>query len=421
MIPVESRIVLGDVMTVLPGLPAGIARCCVTSPPYWGLRDYGIPPTVWGGDPSHVHEWQEKIPGDRRKGQRGATSALADRKVAAEQVAARTVSRGQFCACGAWLGCFGLEPTPELYLEHAVMIFREVRRVLADDGTLWLNMGDCYISNTKSDEGDPKYKGGHDRIDNPNRKPIPGLKPKDLLGMPWRLAFALQADGWYLRSDIIWHKPNPMPGSQVDRPTTAHEYLFLLSKSAKYFYDKSAIAEIAVTNDAAKVAGWATTGKHSAIDHAQAKDLPDGQLNIRKFRQNARAQDSRSTSGMRNKRSVWTIPTEAMPEAHFATFPEKLVEPCVLAGSAEGDLVLDPFSGSGTTALVAAKLNRRYLGIEVNPEYVAISKRRLDGVVAQQTLFTAPVSMRPPEHFLFADLEPDPETFVWNDGKFSNA
>src|SRR6185369_10728019 len=228
---IRNSIIQGNALEKLRDLPASIFQMCVTSPPYWGLRDYGIPPTVWGGDPTHVHEWLDKIPGDHRKGQRGATSAIADRAIAAEQ----------FCACGAWLGCFGLEPTPDMYVEHAVMIFSEVRRVLNEDGTLWLNMGDCYISNPKSDEGDPKYRGGRDRIDNPNRRPIPGLKPKDLLGMPWRLAFAQQADGWYLRSDIIWHKPNPMPGSQKDRPTTAHEYIFLLSKSQRYFYDDDAI------------------------------------------------------------------------------------------------------------------------------------------------------------------------------------
>jgi len=270
--PSGCRIVRADSLSALAAVPDGTFRCCVTSPPYWGLRDYG-----------DEHQ-------------------------------------------------IGAEPRLEDYLKNLRAVFAEVRRTLADDGTLWLNIGDGYTSGGRTwRDADKKNKGR--AMD--YRAPTPdGLKPKDLIGVPWRLAFALQDEGWYLRSDIIWHKPNCQPESVRDRPTRAHEYLFLFSKSEKYYYDHEAIKE-----------PTATAGAEGA--------------------------------GLKNRRSVWSINTESFAGAHFATFPTKLVEPCILAGSGPGDTVLDPFLGSGTVGLVARRLNRKFFGVELSEEYASIARRRL--------------------------------------------
>ena len=261
----------GDAIEVLKTIPDQSINTCVTSPPYWGLRDYGID------------------------------------------------------------GQVGIEETPEEYVAKMVEVFREVKRVLRNDGTLWLNLGDSYAGNCSQASNNGRAGFGNPRERLVNRKGK-GLKPKDLVGIPWRVALALQADGWYLRSDIIWHKPNPIPESVKDRPTKAHEYIFLLSKSPRYYYDYEAIKE-PVT--------------------------------------------SRQLRPTRNRRSVWTVPTRPFPEAHFATFPPELIEPCVLAGCPIGGVVLDPFVGSGTTLLVATRHHRRSIGIELNPEYIKIAERRL--------------------------------------------
>ena len=238
----------------------------VTSPPYWGLRDYGIE------------------------------------------------------------GQIGLEPTLKEFLGRLVAVFREVKRVLKEDGTLWLNIGDGYTSGNRrwraTDKKNPA-RAMDVRPDTPE-----GLKPKDLLGIPWRLAFALQQDGWYLRSDIVWYKPNAMPESVKDRPTRAHEYIFLLTKAEQYYYDYEAIVE--------------TNG-----------------------------------NGRRNRRSVWLVNTQPFPDAHFATFPPALIEPCILGGSKPGDYVLDPFFGSGTVGVVCQEQSRHFIGIELRPAYIAIARRRL--------------------------------------------
>ena len=289
-----NKIICGDCMDVLNIIPDGIVQTCITSPPYWGLRDYGVD------------------------------------------------------------GQLGLEKTPEEYVTKMVAVFREVRRVLKDDGTLWLNLGDSY-SRCGGPQQEQTVRGDKNKIDafKGTQKCVAGLKPKDLVGIPWRVAFALQADGWYLRSDIIWSKPNPMPESVTDRPTKAHEYLFLMSKSAKYYYDADAIREPNIWADDKRNDGerHKTTGKYdSAVSF---------------------------NSQGRNKRSVWTIATQPFPEAHFAVMPEKLIEPCVLAGSGEGDIVLDPFCGAGTVPKVAKGFRRKYIGIELNPEYINISESRL--------------------------------------------
>jgi len=377
-----DTIICGDVMEVLSTLPDGLVQTVITSPPYWGLRDYGID------------------------------------------------------------GQLGLEPTPEEYVEKMVQIFREVRRVLRDDGTVWLNLGDSYGSNFR---GGPPGTASEKQLSNRASRRFMGsgasswtnrdgtiytefekdVKPKDLVGIPWRVAFALQADGWYLRSDIVWSKPNPMPESVTDRPTKAHEYLFLLTKSARYYYDQEAVRE--------PVTGNTNTPNKEVSGKRPNRNFPG---------QAQQHHCGGEECGSRNKRTVWTIATQPYSECHFAVFPEALVEPCILAGTSEYGccpecgapwervvevkwgpgkrkvydrgrpdgmimagrdresirkelgwqptcshnldptpcIVLDPFIGSGTTALVAIKHRRHYLGIELNPEYVEQANRRLSEV-----------------------------------------
>jgi DNA modification methylase len=309
----DYEILTGDVRERLADVPDGSVRCCVTSPPYWGLRDYG-------------HDGQ-----------------------------------------------IGLEQTPDQYVAEMVAVFREVRRTLTDDGTLWLNIGDSYASNPASGgrsqsasfHGSPSSESDHAT---PRRKYVrpDGLKPKDLVGIPWRLAFALQADGWWLRQDIIWHKPNPMPESVTDRCTKAHEYVFLLTKSAKYFYDVDALREPTVT----AIDGRGSTAERKAAGHPTRYGMAN--------RGEGWAMPSISApQGGRNKRSVWSITTKPFKGAHFAVMPEALAEPCILAGSAPGDLVLDPFTGSGTTAVVALRHGRKFVGVELNDDYTQIAKDRI--------------------------------------------
>ena len=329
------KVIAGDTITGMATLPEASVHACITSPPYWGLRDYG-----------HA-------------------------------------------------GQIGLEETPEEHIARLIEVFREVRRVLRDDGTLWVNYGDAYSAggrggnpgnNTSTLQGttesqlqSKKARGsalpaglhaGSVAAGAQSRAwsgPPPGYKPKDLLGLPWMLAFALRADGWYLRQDIIWHKPNPMPESVTDRCTKAHEYLFLLSKSARYHFDAEAIAEASV--DPESLSGRKPrnpdkfVGQHGSETRSGFANVTPGRI-----------------YETRNRRSVWTIPTQPFPGAHFAVFPEALVEPCVKAGCPLGGTVLDPFNGSGTTGVVALKQGRSYVGCELNPEYVAMSRRRLADV-----------------------------------------
>ncbi len=263
----NALILRGDVLDGLATLPDASVNCVVTSPPYWGLRDYG-----------------------------------AD-------------------------GQIGLENTLDEHIAKMVAVFSEVRRVLASDGVMWLNYGDAYSG-------------------------------KSLLGMPWRVAFALQADGWYLRSDVIWAKPNPMPESCTDRPTKSHEYVFLMTKSPKYWYDADAVREEHVEPERSNGRIENRGHRHNALGGVRPREYnPNG----------------------KNIRSVWTIPTEAMPDAHFATFPQKLAHRCILSGCPEGGIVLDPFAGSGTTLWVATKNNREAIGIELNPEYAEIARKRMAG------------------------------------------
>ena len=248
-----------------------------------------------------------------------------------------------------------MEATPDEYCESMVDVFREVWRVLKPTGTVWLNLGDCYSSGSRTTTTNDTLRG--DTLVNVTRTPVvPGIKPKDLVGIPWRVAFALQADGWYLRSDIIWSKPNPMPESVSDRPTKAHEYVFLLTKSPRYYYDADAIRE-----DAA----WSRWGVHTISKQYRGINPIDMDT----------LEDRRAQG--RNKRSVWEIATQPYPEAHFATYPEKLVEPCILAGCPQDGVVLDPFAGSGTTLAVAQRLDRKAVGSDLSPDYLDIATKRL--------------------------------------------
>jgi DNA modification methylase len=315
------------------------------------------------------------------------------------------VSTGQFCTkCRAWLGELGLEPTPDLFVKHTVEVFRELWHVLVDDGTLWMNFGDSYCSTDKWGGGKSGNTGKQTiAVDGTvpswqirsKRPTVAGLKPKDLVGMPWRIAFALQAAGWYLRQEIIWAKPNPMPESVTDRCTKAHEHIFLLTKSSKYFFDAEAIKE--KTTGTANPRGTGVNPKSTGVGFGYMEDKPrtsdrrhagwDDRVGSSRHELDGRyprAKQNESFSAavkdvveIRNKRSVWFIPTEAYSEAHYATFPRDLIRPCILAGTKQGDTVLDPFGGSGTTGAVALEYGRNAILIDLNPANEALMRGRM--------------------------------------------
>lgn len=317
----QYTIIEDDCIAGMQKLPDDTVHCCVTSPPYWGLRDY-----------NHA-------------------------------------------------GQIGLEKTPEEYVARMVAVFREVKRILRDDATLWLNLGDSYWSDTLARKDAVESMWGNRPASNliSGRSSIPinnrrgglgkrpdGLKPKDLVGIPWRVALALQADGWFLRQDIIWNKPNPMPESVDDRCTKAHEYIFLMSKRQHYFYDHEAIREPVAS---------------STVSRLSQKNLCNQTGSTRvvgKTNGNMRAVGNTET---RNRRSVWTVGTKGYRGAHFAVYPEELIEPCVLAGCPSGGIVFDPFTGSGTTAVVALRNSRNFIGTELNPEYCKIARNRIQSVM----------------------------------------
>ena len=363
-----NKIYNADCLTFLKELPDNFIDCCVTSPPYYGLRDYGVD------------------------------------------------------------GQIGLEETPEAYVEKMVAVFREVRRVLKDDGTLWLNLGDSYSSHKDcksigqtiaagtSREHAHEMELGKSRVRDSKMLKSQGYKNKDLIGIPWMVAFALRADGWYLRQDIIWHKPNPMPESVTDRCTKAHEYIFLMSKSARYYYDADAIKQpvvdatiLRLSQQIEKQKGsdripGKTNGNMKAVgpgrkprpddnrggNQGTGRGIPVMAIDGKGVNGHSGYFDSCGNligEGMANKKSVWVVPTMPFSEAHFATFPEDLIVPCIKAGCPEGGIVLDPFMGAGTTALVAHKLNRNYIGTELNPEYCQIAEKRILPYKLQQKLF----------------------------------
>jgi DNA modification methylase len=346
-------------------LPSESVQICVTSPPYWGLRDYGT--ASWeGGDPDCDHTARRSIGSSTlRNDGRRQIGTQAHEKTAATVIP----FRGDCLKCGATRidRQIGLEPTPEEYVENLVDVFREVKRVLRPDGVIFLNLGDSYCSgnrDTYDQVSDNKGKRGTTNL----RPPMPsGLKPKDLVGIPWMTALALRQDGWYLRSDIIWAKPNPMPESVTDRCTRSHEYIFLLAKSETYYYNADAIAEPLTRPGEAFRKTPAKFGGADKFTEAQKQS-----------RLHSGNEYKGTPNGTRNKRDVWTIASNPFPDAHFAVFPEDLVRPCILAGCPAGCTVLDPFAGSGTTMLTADKLNCRSVGIELNPDYCKMAIRRLD-------------------------------------------
>lgn len=364
---VELR--LGDCMEILPTLGAGSVHCVVTSPPYWGLRDYGLPPSVWGGDAECEHEWDKTVVPPKHSDDGKTGSTLVGSTTRQEQ-AQRSSSEYTFCRlCGAWRGCLGLEPTPDLYVEHLVSVFRAVRRVMRDNATLWLNLGDSYAGAGDRPAGKGNERGQQKKHKTPDAEI--GLKPKDLVGIPWRVAFALQADGWWLRSDIIWHKPNCMPESVRDRPTKAHEYIFLLSKSARYWYDADAVREPYHENSKKRY-DYAFDGDGYKSPTKNPAARPDGVI--------------KQNPAGRNKRTVWTIPTKPYSEAHFAVFPPALVEPCILAGCPVDGTVLDPFCGSGTVGAVAIEWGRNAILIDLSDEYLDLTKKRIGRVQVRMLL-----------------------------------
>jgi DNA modification methylase len=335
-----NTIIQGDCLEVLRTLPSESVDCIITSPPYWGLRDYGT--AKWeGGDKNCDHKVGRATRGGLTQFQANNKGSFGD----------EAIRQGESCPhCGAVRidSQLGLEKTPEEYVVKMVEVFKEIKRVLKKEGTCWLNLGDSYngTGQVRYQKNSPKQINS-EGISTAIAKNIIGLKPKDLIGIPWRVAFALQSDGWYLRQDIIWNKPNPMPESVTDRCTKAHEYIFLLAKSQKYYFDNEVIREPV---------------KESNQGFIMARSrLKEGEMANDGSTWENKRRDYTEIKGA-NKRSVWTITTKPFKEAHFATFPEKLIEPMVKAGCPEKGIVLDPFMGSGTTGLVAKKLGRNYLG-----------------------------------------------------------
>jgi len=349
----DARLILGDVLKVLRQLPEESINCVITSPPYWGLRDYGVP------------------------------------------------------------GQIGLEHRPELYILKLKIIFNQIRRVLRTDGTCWINLGDSYAGggNGARDETRwPKQSRNANGYKSIHVKKGSGCKPKDLVGIPWAVAFALRAAGWWLRQDIIWSKPNTMPESVRDRCTKSHEYIFLLTKNARYYFNQNAIMEKASENTHARVSQniAAQIGSFRANGGAKTNGpmktvFRGSSAKVGKRSDGVKANESFLESVVlmpdkRNKRSVWEIAPTPFKEAHFATFPEKLVEPCVLAGCPPDGVVMDPFMGSGTTGIVAIRLGRKFVGIELKPEYLEMAKRRIKKGWAHQ-----------PRLFPAAEIEPKPQ------------
>ena len=343
-----NKIYTEDCRETLKRMPEQFINCCVTSPPYYGLRDYG-------------HDGQ-----------------------------------------------IGLEETPEQYVQKLVEVFRLVREKMKDDGTLWLNLGDSYWGgkgqsgqawSTNNQDRETLQKAQHQIAGTKETRPTDRkhdtIKPKDLIGIPWMVAFALRADGWYLRQDIIWHKPNPMPESVTDRCTKSHEYIFLLSKSQQYYYDHEAVMEKSTTfenrpSGVVRNRIYKYDSKENIYPQAYLKNIKgnmsDNGVTRTTAGLNLKTQAEKTTEN-RNKRSVWTVNTKPYKDAHFATFPEKLIEPCILAGCPEKGIVYDPFMGAATTALVSLRANRQFVGSELNPDYVKIGMKRIMPLLTQYALF----------------------------------
>lgn len=367
------EILQGDCLTILRTLPSNSIHCCITSPPYWGLRDYQT--GVWvGGDPTCDHRSPTMREGRNETRQKLAGSAATN---AYQNILAHNAHCGR---CGATKkdAQMGLEPSVGEHLASLVAVFAEVLRVLRPDGTLWLNYGDAYagVPNGRSAAA-TKVAGNDDRTfrDKP-MSTVGGLfKAKDRMLLPARVAIALQESGWWLRDEIVWHKPNPMPISVKDRTTPAHEMLYMLSKSARYYYDQDAIKEPIAEASRKRYAQEALNTQTGGFKQEACESGLVGQRS--RSRRPAEIIKTLAGSETRNRRSVWSIPTKSFPDAHFATFPPDLIAPCVLAGCPVGGTVLDPFFGAGTTGLVANRAGRNCIGIELNGTYVDIARKRL--------------------------------------------
>jgi DNA modification methylase len=497
----------GDCRAVMAEIATESVNCVITSPPYWGLRDYGLPPTVWDdySDPTqHTHEW-EPLP--VRRETRGPEASTLEG--AFNKAARFDRSRGALCGCGAWLGCLGLEPDPWMFVNHVVEVFREVRRVLRKDGVVWLNIGDSYADRANKRSDGESFREDRADVVPAKKNSIGGpwkLKAKDRIGIPQHVVQALQADGWWWRDEVVWHKPNPMPSSVEDRTTPAHEMVYLLTKSGDsvfwthhdgrraerrpapdyrwldradktetpaepadwrearlpdgerrwrrlnlwaghdYFYDAPAIREIGTTTDPRLLefgprpdVGYpdvsqnrrrkgATPDKQSATGDAA---VGSGSRTYPGFNERwdarvravdsiqmdpaARPPGSDPHAGLhragtlrlapqRNKRSVWTVATQPYADAHFATFPEKLIEPMIVAGCPAGGLVLDPFGGSGTTGIVAEALGRRAVLIDLSPEYLEQALKRIAGARYDRDGHTVDIAIAPPDDGLWAGV-----------------
>ena len=439
----DGQLWLGNVLEVLDALPEKSVHCVVTSIPYWGLRDYGLKATVWGEEPdlNCEHEWVQGSRPPTKNGTEGSTDPKNQPVMGNGKIEA-----GSFCVhCGAWFGCLGLEPYVDLYIANILEVFRKVWRVLRDDGTCWVNIGDTYNAynggagpssswkNTARDRERPHLETGYGLR-------VKDLKPKDMVGIPWLVALHLRVDGWYLRSDIIWEKSNPMPESVSDRPTKSHEYIFLLTKKRRYFYDAEAIKETCSENTHSRGPEYHPTPKTG--------EAANGVKNNESFRKGTWGEVT-----SRNKRTVWTVPTQAFPGAHFATFPEDLITPCILAGTSEKGCcpecgkpwkriiipsghknkretahvpnncttktdstgwkptkiateewkqdcncqprdpepctVLDPFGGAGTTYRVSRSLGRHSIYIDLSEKYIKMAIEHLEKVPLHFTMNTA--------------------------------
>jgi len=372
-----NRIFNINVTEGLKQLPDNSINCCITSPPYYGLRNYGTDPQIFNADPTCKHVWDEVIkPPLGGKNHPDRPSSVGSNRMLNASDIRGIGTKSKFCSkCGAWKGELGLEPHPDLYVQHIADIFDEIKRVLKPDGTVWLNLGDSYNSNASG-----KYPGGFTgemlrknqeydkaylRNNEITKGRIQGLKPKDLIGIPWMVAFELRNRGYYLRQDIIWYKRNPVPESAADRCTKAHEYIFLLSKSDRYYFDYKAISEKSTWADKdSRFGKGKVLSKYKSATNQYA-------INGVIFRDD----------GMRNKRSVWEVNVKSFKDAHFAVFPENLIIDMVKAGCPESGIVLDPFMGSGTTAVVAKRLSRNYIGFELNSKYVKMAEKRLSHVI----------------------------------------
>ena len=348
------KVLNGNCLEVLDQLPEKSVDSCITSPPYYGLRDYNTGTWV-GGDPDCPHKRMTKISKDTDTGHKNMYEH--------GDVVGDAIYKSVCPKCGATREDkqIGLEDSPEEYVESMVEVFRKVRRVLKDEGTVWLNLGDSYVSTHPTGTRDSDTGWKHGELSQGHQARAGGAggiyKVKDLMGIPWMVALALRADGWYLRQDIIWHKPNPMPESVTDRCTKAHEYIFLLTKQRNYHYDHEAI-KVPVKED------WGTRDRTDGKYHNEGTGLSP----------HTGLEDSYESA---NKRSVWTVTTKPFKGAHFAVFPPDLIEPCILAGCPKDGTVLDPFGGAGTTGLVADRNDRNAILIELNDEYAEMARDRL--------------------------------------------